>query len=66
MIKPSPPKKPALILRLKWVFSCTPASAARKAVFCTTISAPGAIGTARIRPGKLLAKAISPSPPRQV
>ena len=43
MMKPSPPKKPVPSFLLKWTDICTPASEARKALFCSTISLPGAI-----------------------
>ena len=63
MMKPSPPKKPEPSFFWKKTDSWTPASLARKPLFCTTSSRPGPMSKARMLPGKLEAKAISPWPP---
>ena len=52
MINPSPPKIPEPIRFWKKIDRSTPASAARKPDFCTTISLPGATSCATIFPGK--------------
>ena len=61
-MKPSPPKKPALNLRLKWMDSSTPVSAARKALFCRISSRPGSMRMGSILPGKLEPKVTMPGP----
>ena len=63
MMKPSPPKKPAMPFFWKKTPSSTPAVAARNALFCTTTGLSGVISTATMEPGKLAAKAIMPAPP---
>ena len=61
-MKPSPPNNPLESFFWKNTDNSTPSSAARKPLFCTTISRPGVISIARIDPGKLDANAINPSP----
>ena len=63
MMKPSPPKKPALSLFWKKTESSTPPVEPRKPLFCTTRSFPGVISMGRMEPGKLEARAIIPGPP---
>ena len=54
---------PAPIFFWKNTDSCTVSSLAKKPLFWTISSRPGAMSKARMLPGKLDAKAIMPGPP---